>query len=63
MNKTIYIIAHVDRSLEDILEDFLSPEDLNTTIYHSLEDAEKELEKYLEQGLEYTIHPLSIVIS
>lgn len=62
MKKTVYLVIHVDYPEEMLLNEFLSPEGMVPEFHNTLEEAQKSLESYLEQGLEYNIRVLHINI-
>lgn len=62
MTKTIYLITHVDTTSEDIATTILDPYNGYLAQFTELDAAQKKLEEYLIQGLEYTIRTVKIII-
>lgn len=57
--KKVYVVCHVDCQSDNLINSFLEQ---NVEFRFDLESAQKLLETYLQNGLEYNIQVLSISI-
>lgn len=62
MNKTVYVIVSVDEPLDQILNTIVDPYDGYKNIFYDLSLAQRQLNDYLAQGLEYTIRTIRLNI-